>query len=154
MASVGQVLARIDALGGRLRVVGGALEFDGPLSGLTDDLRTAIRSHKSALVEAIRSNRITVLVCRLAEFGAWPTIFDGRICVDMHEGTPESVIPRPLLEEACARADELGVFCGKSLDELTDQELADLDYRRTLSDADLDWIDKAVWGTRSGGAAP
>jgi len=154
MASVGSLLARIDALGARLRVVGGALEYDGPLSGLTDDIKTAISNHKAALVDAIRSNRITVLVCRLAEFGAWPTIFDGRICVDVHEGTPESVIPRPLLEEACARADELEAFCRKPREELTAQELADLDCRRTLSKADLDWIDNAVWGNPPGESTP
>lgn len=62
--------------------------------------------------------------------------------------TPES---RAFLRE---HRDAILAFLRTPIDRIPKSDLALFDYKRTLSRADLDWIDNAVWGNPPGEPTP
>lgn len=61
---------------------------------------------------------------------------------------PPELLTVEVLRVLRERREEVLEFLRTPIDRIPKADLALFDYRRTLSDADLNWIDDAVWGNQ------
>jgi len=102
--------------------------------------------------------RVAEFLARLAkvEVPGYP----GGACLRITDtGDLEYVGPSEVLTDDARRLirehkDEILAFLRTPIDRIPKSDLALFDYKRTLSKADLDWIDNAVWGNPAGEPTP
>jgi len=142
---VASLLASIEALGGRLVVVDGVLEFKGPVHRLSPELRAEISRLKPQLLAALRPRPITDLCARLADYGVYSATDAAGFRLVAHKGTPQDVLPPELLAEALSRAAELEEFARRPLERITQEELTALGFgTKSRLEAGLRLVDRAL----------
>ena len=135
MDATGRLLTRIASIGGRLRIVGGSLKYEGPAGRLTQELREEIRHHKTPLVARLR-RPVAELVGQLSAAGLWFRIEDEWPSLEAGDAA-ELDIAEEVVDELVGREEELVAFLRKTEAEMTDAELDALDCRRPTPGAPI-----------------
>jgi hypothetical protein len=141
--SVADLLARVAAIGARLRAIGGAVEYEGPCdpSILTAELRDAIRTQKAALLERLRPQRIGTLLARLADLGIWLSVAADGIRVNLHPGATPELLEDDLIDELGAREAEVRAWLQTPVEDQPREELLALGYDLRPEDPDAKpWV--------------
>ena len=105
--SVTDLVARIESIGGRLALVDGSLEYEGPIAPLTAELRRQISTHKAALIDRLRPRTIAELLVRLADHGAYVALTPEGPELRHHEGADPLNIAQAVVAELNGRLEEL-----------------------------------------------
>jgi len=127
---VADILARVAAIGGRLEVVGGLLEYRGPTAPLTPELRAQVKTHKADLIERLRPRSIPALLALLADHGVYCALTPDGPELRAHPDSDPENADQCVVDEMNGRIDELVAFLRKPSDQMTHRELADLGFRR------------------------
>jgi hypothetical protein len=134
---VADLIARIEAIGGRLTVVGDGLEYEGSTNLLTSDLRAEIKKRKAALVERLRPCLIPALLAHLADHGVWIALDEtGYPRFHVHEGADLDGVDEAVIDQLHARPEELVAFLKTPAKEMTDAELEALGFGPSVRDVD------------------